>query len=114
MATIYNTIEKTAGVPRGDISVSIELVWDTSESPVAYSDSIMIKGPFISRTDASGTWEVDEIVDNDSITPIDSLYQITESIDSEEVVYYISVPSGATPTFWVGDLLVTDLPTWVV
>ncbi len=116
MATIYNTIEKTAGVPKSGVVVKVELIWDTSVSPVAYADEVMINGAYGTTTDQDGYWEITTIVENDTITPTDSLYKITEeTLSDDDVIYYISVPTAATPTYWVGDLLISpeDLPSWL-
>lgn len=113
MATIYNTIEKAAGVPKSGVTVKVELVWDTSVSPVAYAEETMINGAYGTTTDQDGYWSVTTIVENDNITPADSLYRITEeSVNADDVVYYISVASAATPVYWVGDLI-EDTPTWL-
>ena len=116
MATVFNNINKVAGDPQMSTSVAIEIVWDRSVSPVARvdDDDKMIQAPFYSETDDDGRWETN-LVSNDSILPADSLYRVTEkaSQNTPAVIYYISVPDNATPTFWAGDLIVTDVPVWV-
>ncbi len=112
MATIYNTIEKTAGVPRAGVSVNIQLTWDTDVSPVAFDeDQTMINGSYNVATNNDGMWEVAEIVENENITPAGSLYKVVEDYGSTSTTYYISIPVGASPSYWVGDLLAST-PDW--
>jgi hypothetical protein len=118
MATVFNNIDRVAGDPLVSVNVTIELVWDTSVSALAKiaDEDTVVRGLYGTTTDADGYWEVD-LVSNDNITPDDSLYKITErlSISNDSVTYYISVPDAATPTSWIGDIVVDpdDLPTWV-
>lgn len=116
MATVFNEIDKVAGDPQR-VSVEIRLVWDKSVSPVAVDadDSVMIRGPLLIQTNDEGYWET-SLTPNSEITPADNAYQITETIETpsgdEVAVYYISVPDGATPMFWVGGIMI-DKPDWV-
>lgn len=115
MATVYNNIDKVAGNPYTSVVVSIALVWDTSESLVAKieADETMVRGNFGTETDVDGHWEVEGIVPNDEITPADSVYKVTErDSSSNSVTYYISVPTAATPTSWIGDIIVST-PDWI-
>lgn len=118
MPTVYNNIDKVAGNPNDSIVVSIELIWDTTESVIAkvISEETVVNGTHGTETDDDGNWSVSNIVSNDDITPSGSLYKVTERDSSNNtVIYYIDVPDAATPTSWVGDIIVetADLPTWV-
>lgn len=115
--TIFNTIKKPAGGSvQDDFDVAVTLSWDADESPVALhvDGEAMLKGTYRTQTDSDGTWSV-EVVENDLITPADSVYKITESErNSTNVIneYFISVTEDATPgDRWVGDLLVAT-PAW--
>jgi hypothetical protein len=116
MATIFNNIDRVAGDPLQSVLVSIVLVWDKSVSTVAsiQDEDTMIRSSYGTKTDSDGRWETN-LVSNDEITPANSLYKITERINDDSIAYYVSVPNSATPTFWVGDILVDpdDLPDWV-
>lgn len=115
MATIFNNIDKVGGAAQAGVLVTIDLLWDTSASPVARisDEDTLVHGSFGTTTDEDGAWEQD-VVPNDSILPADSVYKITERLSTSEtgLTYYVSVPDNATPTFWVGDIL-TDTPEWV-
>lgn len=114
MATIFNNIDKVAGEPLVSVIVNIVLSWDKNESAVATvtDEETMIRGTYGTETDVDGRWEIN-LVSNDEITPEDSVYKITERITStnETTIYYVSVPNSATPTSWVGDILVAK-PSW--
>lgn len=115
MATVYNNIDKVAGNPLASIVVSIELLWDTSEGVVAKieDDETMVRGVYGTETDSDGHWEVIGIVPNDEITPANSVYKVTErDASNNTVTFYISVPNSATPTSWIGDIIV-DTPDWI-
>ena len=113
--TIYNNIDRASGGPQFAVAVSIQLLWDSVLGPVAkVNDSdTMIQGSYSTSSDENGYWETD-VIDNDSITPSDSVYKIVETTKSSVVsTYYISVPDAATPgPFWVGDLIVAT-PDWI-
>jgi len=114
VATVYNNIDKVAGDPQ-KVSIKVELVWDTEDSPVAYdADNLtMIQGYVEIDSDELGAWELD-LVANDSIAPTDNAYKVTETLKSKNtsVTYYMYVPDSATPTFWVGNLIISE-PVWV-
>lgn len=117
MVTIFNTIKKPAGGSyQDDFDIAITLSWDTDVSPVAlYADNeAMLKGTYRTSTDTDGSWSIN-VVENDLITPVDSVYKITEIERNTSNVlneYYISVPQDATPgDRWVGDLIVAT-PAW--
>ena len=118
MATIYNNIEKVAGQAQEGVLVTITLLWDKDESIVAKIDDedTMVQGSFGTSTDEDGRWEQATIVTNDSITPAGSVYSVTERLAGTEsaVTYYVSVPDGATPVYWVGDILVDKPEVWIV
>jgi len=109
MATVYNNIDKVAGDPSA-VTIKIELLWDKTDSPVAKDTDTetMYQGPFQTDVDEEGHWET-SLVPNDVIEPTDNVYRITEG----DWIYYIFVPSGATPTYWTGNISVTK-PSWVV
>ena len=115
MATVFNNIDRVAGDPLASVVVNISLIWDTSLGVVAKieDEDTMVRGSYGTETDLDGNWEID-LVPNDEITPAGSVYKVTERITStnDTVVYYISVPPSATPTSWVGDVLVAT-PEWI-
>jgi hypothetical protein len=115
--TIFNTIKKPAGGSyQDDFDVAVTLSWDTDVSAVALhtEGEAMLKGTYQTETDSTGKWEV-EVIENDLVSPADSVYKITETErNTSNVVneYYISVPQDATPgDRWVGDLIVAT-PAW--
>lgn len=113
MATISNTIKKANGAPQANVLVSVTLSWDTDESPVARDadNDFVIQGKYETVTDLDGYWEV-EVTSNEVIEPADSVYKITETLKSgERTTYFVSVPDGATPNYWVGDIMVSA-PAW--
>lgn len=117
MVTIFNTIKKPAGgTVQDDFDVSITLSWNTDESSVALhvDGEAMLNGTYRTETNSDGMWSV-QVVENDLITPADSVYKITEvERNTSNVVneYYVSVPEDATPgDRWVGDLIVAT-PAW--
>lgn len=119
MATIFNNIDRVAGDPQ-TAEVRIDLVWDTSSSPVARNtdEDTFYRGPFRIDVDEDGHWSV-VIAANDDILPLDNAYKITETLlneedDTDEIsnVYYIFVPATASPSYWVGDILI-DTPDWI-
>jgi len=118
MAVIFNNIDRVAGDPLASVNVTIELIWDNSNNPVArvLDEDTVVRCLYGTTTDGDGHWEVD-LVPNDEITPAGSLYKITErlSISNDSVTYYVSVPNAATPTSWIGDIVLDtdDLPDWV-
>ena len=114
---IFNTIKKAAGgSTQDDFDITVELSWDTDVQSVAIDETedVMFRGAYQTQTDDNGYWEV-EVVENDNISPVDSVYKITEvertnSLNINE--YYVSVPISATPVeLWVGDILVSK-PVW--
>lgn len=114
---IYNTIKKPAGGSvQDDFDVVISLSWNPDLASVAINadDDSMLSGPYRTQTNADGYWSV-EVVENDAITPVDSVYKITETERGSSSVmneYYISVAIEATPgDRWVGDMIV-PAPAW--
>ena len=113
MALIYNTIDKVNCDPQ-QLSILVEILWDkdTQLAPVHTDEEKMCDGPVRLSANSSGYWEI-EVQPNDLIFP-DSVYRITHYRDDTgvpQLQYYISVPDGASPSYWVGDLLVTE-PAW--
>lgn len=114
---VFNTIKKAAGGSvQDDFDVEVTLSWDTDESSVALhvDGEAMLKGTYRTQTDNDGMWSV-ELIENEAITPADSVYKITETErNTANIVneYYISVSEDATPgDRWVGDLIVPK-PAW--
>ena len=114
---IYNTIKKAAGgSAQDDFDIDIALSWDTDLGSVAFDTATerMFEGVYQTATDSDGYWSV-QVVENDIVTPVDSVYKITETERGNATVlheYYISVPTDATPTdLWVGELIVPT-PAW--
>lgn len=118
MATVFNNIDRVAGDPLSSVMVSISLLWDTSLGTVAKieDEDTMVRGTYGTESDADGHWEID-LVSNDDITPADSVYKVSERITSSNDIatYYISVPNSATPTSWIGDIILSqeELPSWI-
>lgn len=114
MATIYNNVDKVAGDPQA-VSIKVELVWDTDDSPVArdVANFTMIQGYVEIDSDENGAWEL-SLVANDDILPADNAYKITETVKSTGVKssYYISIADSATPNYWVGSVIISE-PVWV-
>lgn len=112
MAQIHSTIHGADGEPKANATVTIELSWDQDVSPIALDtdNDVAITGPDIEVTDEDGFWEA-ELVPNEVITPLHSVYKITEAVDGEDRVYYVDVPDGATPVYFIGDILV-PAPAW--
>lgn len=114
--TIHNTIAKAAGGDaQDDFDISVDLSWDTTLATVAIDteESVMLKGVYSTETDADGYWEV-AVVDNSVIEPAGSVYKITETERNSSTVineYYVEVTTSATPSVWVGDILVAT-PDW--
>lgn len=109
MATLTNTSERAASIDQPGFRVVIELVWDTSESPIAIVDSLemTIKGSFTTTADLDGEWTIEDIVSNNLITPADSAYRITETYgDGNISTYYVQLTSDSD--FWIGDVLVSE------
>lgn len=109
MATVYNNLDKVAGDP-SSLLVKIELLWDKTDSPVAMDTATetMYQGPFQTEADETGYWSAN-LVSNSDIEPTDNVYRVTEG----DWIYYVFVPSGATPTYWTGGIRVNK-PSWVV
>lgn len=113
MITIFNTLKKPNEQPLRNIGVVIELSWDTTVSPIPRNDSdeFIVDSKVYATTDVDGRWEVD-IIPNDTITPVDTVYKVVETLSSTNInEYYISVPESSPSVSWVGDLLV-DEPAW--
>jgi len=108
MGTVYNNVDRVAGNPSSVLG-KIELLWDKTDSPVAMDTETetMYQGPFQTQVDESGHWSAN-LVSNDVIEPIDNVYRITEG----DWIYYIFVPSAATPTYWTGGIRV-NVPGWL-
>lgn len=112
MITIFNTLKKPNNDPIRNVSVKIELSWDSSVSPILRheSEDFFVDAVVNASTDVDGYWSV-EVVPNDLIVPT-SFYKITETLSDTNInEYYISVLESATPVSWVGDLVVNK-PDW--
>lgn len=110
--TIYNTIQRPDGNPGRNVDVTVTLVWDTSAATVARNEDedVVVRGTYTTTTDDDGYWEV-ALFPNSVIDPADSVYKITETLSGTTTTYYVSVEDAATPTVWIGDLLV-GTPSW--
>ena len=72
-------------------------------------EDLLIHGSYRTVADNDGFWEITNVYPNEVITPADSVYKITETFaDDSSQAFYISIPDGATPNYWVGDLLVAE------
>lgn len=113
-ATISNKVERADGTPQS-ISVKIQLLWDSTESPVAKdsANDAMIQGSTTIDSDENGSWSL-TVTSNDDILPANNVYKIVETAKtgSTSNTYYVSVPN-TDPSFWVGDIIVSK-PSWVV
>lgn len=108
MTTIYNTAVNAAGVPLRDIPVTISLSIADGLTPSIPSTDRIIHTSHTVYTDNMGYWSAG-LTSNTDIEPAGTFYKIVESSET----YYVDVPSGATPTFWVGDILAAT-PAWEV
>jgi len=115
MATIENKINRSGtSSPQSFAQVSVTLSWDTDSSPIARvpSTDTVISGARTTAANADGEWSLDDVVENDLIQPAGSVYKVVETFtDATKQTYYISVPSSATPSYWVGDILAAK-PAW--
>jgi hypothetical protein len=114
MSTVFNTLHKPNGQPLRNVSVSVFLSWDTNldDFVVSNSGKIVYDSLAKTKTDIDGYWEMD-LVPNAELSPV-NFYRIEERISTDNVnVYYVEVIDGATPSFWVGDLIVAK-PSWEV
>jgi len=115
MATIQNKINRSGSLsPQSFAKVSVVLSWDTSVSSIATvpSADTVISGARTTSANADGEWSLADIVENDLIQPVDSVYKVVETFtDASKQTYYISVESSSTPTYWVGDILAAK-PAW--
>lgn len=112
MATIFNTLNKPNGQPLRNVSVSVTLSWDNTSDVFVTDDSneIVVDSVAKTKTDVDGYWEM-ELIANSSLNP-SSVYKIVETIDATNInTYYIEITDSATPTFWVGDIVVS-IPAW--
>jgi hypothetical protein len=113
MITVFNNLKKPNSQPIRHVEVTIELSWDASLSSIPRNEEgdFVIDAVVYASTDVDGYWEAD-LVPNDTIVPINSLYKITERLSDTNInKYYISVYELATPVSWVGDLIVSE-PDW--
>lgn len=112
MATVFNTLTKPNGQPLRNIDVSVSLSWDTNGAVFVKNENneTVVDNTAKTRTDVDGYWEM-TLTANSSLTPT-SVYRVVETIDSVNInTYYIEIPDAATPTFWVGDIIVSQ-PAW--
>jgi hypothetical protein len=111
MATVSNTIVDPSGVDIESAKIKITLVWDKDLSAVIKDDAaqVLIAGAYSANTDSDGEWTV-ELEPNENLTPLGSLYRVSETVSpgDRKTVYYIDVPDGATPVYWVGDILASS------
>lgn len=112
MATLFNTVKKPGGNPQS-VKVTISLTWDVDVAPVVSypDDDTFFVGPFIFHSDDDGYWSISDLIENEVLEPAGSLYKIVETSSAGDVTYFVDVPSAATPTFWVGDILASK-PSW--
>ena len=115
MATIQNKINRSGtSSPQSFAQVSVTLSWDTDISPIATvpSSDTVISGARTTSANADGEWFLDDVVENDLVQPVNSVYKVVENFtDATKQTYYISVTSSATPNYWVGDILAAK-PAW--
>jgi hypothetical protein len=107
MASIHNTVVNAGEVPLRELEVTVSLSFDPDGVlPTVPSVDKMIHRQYVAETDGDGYWELD-VYSNDDIDPSGTLYKIEEANST----YYVDVPSGATPVYWVGDILAAK-PSW--
>lgn len=111
---IHNTIKRSDGVPQSGVPVTINISWDTSESPIAVDtvNEVTIDGPDSEISDNDGYWGT-IIVPNSTIAPANSVYRITEQVAGIVRTSFVSVPDTDGTDFWIGDIMV-DAPSWEV
>jgi len=112
MATVFNTLNKPNGQPLRNVAISVTLSWDTNTDVFVTDDSneVVVDSVAKTKTDVDGYWEMD-LTANSALTPT-TVYKIVETIDATNInTYYIEISEAATPTFWVGDIVVST-PAW--
>ena len=108
MATIHNTVVNAGGVPLRNIEVVVSLSADSGVVATVPDQDRLIRTSHTVTTDHLGYWEA-TVFANDEIDPVGTFYKVVEA----DQTYFVDVVSGATPEFWVGDILAAT-PAWEV
>jgi hypothetical protein len=115
MAVIFNTVKTPNGTPvRTKVEVKLVAGSDPGDPGFLPDDQVTILSRWASGADDNGYWSV-ELEPNDEFEPEGTYYQIIERYPpgNQTTTYYVRVPDAATPTMWVGDILIND-PSAVV
>jgi hypothetical protein len=109
-ALIYNTVRTPDGRPINS-KVEIRLIAGATYSEPGYlrDDQITILSTWASQTGDDGYWAV-ELEPNDLIDPEGTYYEVIERYPpgNRTTKYYIRFNDAATPSYWVGDVLIHD------
>ncbi len=106
---VFNNVRTPDGQPI-NTKVTIRLIAGPSFEPGYLVESqVEILGVWSSQSDDTGRWAV-ELEPNADITPEGTYYEVIERYPpgNRTTKYFIRVPDGATPNYWVGDILIHD------
>lgn len=113
MAIVFNTVKTPNGTPvRSKVEVQLVAGPHPGDPGFLSDDQVTILSRVATGANDSGYWAV-ELEPNSEIEPANTYYKITERYPpaNSTTVYYIRVPDDATPTYWVGDILINDPQT---
>lgn len=112
MAIIYNTIERVGSRSQTAV-VEIDLAWDADQAVIPHETGAetAINGRAKVSTDNDGYWEIQDLVANDDITPVNNVYVVTEYDDDESTVYYVYL-TDPVGNDWIGDVAIAK-PAWM-
>lgn len=110
MALVFNTVRAPDGTPiRTKVEIRLVAGPDPTDPGFLVDDHVTILGRWASGADDNGYWSV-ELEPNVSISPSNTYYQVIERYPPGNATtrYFIRVPDGATPSYWIGNILIVD------